>query len=121
MPLTHSSDDRNDDDPNAETTDEESDVQMSDIESQLQKLSSDIAALTKTIAGAGADTADGYRAKVGNLAHDAVEASQNALAGARKDFMALEGDVVTRIRERPFQALGIAVGVGFLLAFAARR
>jgi ElaB/YqjD/DUF883 family membrane-anchored ribosome-binding protein len=104
-----------------ESTDTESDMQMSEIESQLKKLSGDIAALTKTIAGVGADTADTYRAKVGNFAHDAVEASQNVMESARKDFMSLEGDVVTRIRARPLQALGIAVGVGFLLAFATRR
>ncbi len=121
MSLQNSSDDLSSSETKPESTDKEGNIRMSDIERQLQKLSSDIAALTKTIAGAGADTADGYRAKVGALAHDAVEASQNAMASARKDFMSLEGDVVTRIRDRPLQALGIAVGVGFLLAFAARR
>ncbi|MDR3436196.1 DUF883 C-terminal domain-containing protein [Telmatospirillum sp.] len=101
--------------------DEENIMQASDIETQLQKLRSDISGLAKTVAAAGADTAGAYRAKAGNVANDAIEASQSVLEGIRNDFVALEKDVVARVQTRPLQALGLAAGIGFLLALASRR
>jgi ElaB/YqjD/DUF883 family membrane-anchored ribosome-binding protein len=101
--------------------DKENDMQASDIEIQMQKLRSDIAALAKTVAAVGADAAGAYRAKAGNVASDAIEASQGVLDSVRTDFEILEKDVVARIRTRPLQALAIAAGVGFILALASRR
>ncbi|MDR3516371.1 MAG: hypothetical protein P4M00_11170 [Azospirillaceae bacterium] len=99
----------------------EHDMQASDIETEMQKLRSDIAALAKTVAAVGADTAGAYRAKAGEVASDAIEASKGVLECARKDFELLEKDVVTRIRTRPLLALGLAAAVGFLLAHASSR
>jgi ElaB/YqjD/DUF883 family membrane-anchored ribosome-binding protein len=93
----------------------------SDIEAQLQKLKADIADLAKTVAAVSADTAGAYRAKAGNVAGEAIAASHNAIDSVRTEFGVLEKDVVDRIRTRPLQALGLAIGVGFLLAFISRR
>jgi len=96
-------------------------MNTSDIEAQLLKLRSDIAELAKTVAAVGVDTAGAYRAKANNAASDAIEASHNVLDSVRTDFDLLEKDAVARIRARPLQALSLALGVGFLLAFVSRR
>jgi ElaB/YqjD/DUF883 family membrane-anchored ribosome-binding protein len=94
---------------------------QSDIDVQLLKLKSDVASLAKTVAAYGADAAGAYTAKVRQGANDAVEASQTAIDGIRSDFASLESEVVDRVRARPLQAMGVALGIGFLLAIVSRR
>ncbi len=80
-----------------------------------------MAALAKTVASYGAEAAGAYTDKVRQGANEALSASQTALDGIRSDFASLESEVATRVRARPLQAVGIAVGIGFLLAMVSRR
>jgi ElaB/YqjD/DUF883 family membrane-anchored ribosome-binding protein len=116
-------DDNQNKDPELEATppNPETEMPQSDIEVQLQKLRTDMAALAKTVASYGADTAGAYTAKVRQGANEAIEASQTAFDGIRTDFVALESEVANRVRARPLQAVGLAIGIGFLLALVSRR
>lgn len=92
-----------------------------DIEAQLQKLKTEIAELAKSVAAVGTNTADTYRKKAGTVASQSVDASHTVLDRIRTDFGHIEKDVLGQIRARPLQALGLAVGVGVLIAILSRR
>ncbi len=107
-------------------------VEISDIEAQLTKLTEDLSGLSKTIAGLGSQKASdaGARAvamkdeiatQVAALKNTVAERSV-ATAGVAKDrFMTAEGEVEDRIRAHPLAAVGIAAGVGFLMALMAKK
>lgn len=95
-------------------------VHGSDVEAQIERIREDIAALTKTVAAYGAGKADKYTAEAEKAGKDILRASHSALENARAEVAAVEKDVEARVRENPLQALGVAVGLGFLLAIIVR-
>ena len=92
-----------------------------DVEDRIDELRNEIAALTKTLASFGATKVDDYRAGLDRLAADAIATSSKAFEAARSEAISLEEGLETQIRNRPLQAVGIAVGVGFLAALLTRR
>lgn len=93
----------------------------SDMEAQLKQLRADLSALASTVAAAGSEKADGYKARVGEMASNVKDASVTAVQNLREELMALERKVEGGVRERPMQAVGIALATGFALALLARR
>lgn len=92
-----------------------------DIEAQLKQLRDDLATLASTVATAGSDKAEGYKARVGEMASNVKDASATAIHNLREELKGLEGKMEARVRERPVQSLGIAVAAGFALALLCRR
>jgi len=90
----------------------------SDIQAQLKKLREDLSALATTVTTIGTEKATAYGAKI---ASDTIEASQNAVEGVRSDYISFEQAVADRIRARPIQAVGVAAGIGYLIAAMRRR
>jgi ElaB/YqjD/DUF883 family membrane-anchored ribosome-binding protein len=81
----------------------------SDIQAQLKKLREDMGALAATVTSIAKEKAANYGAQV---ASDAIDATE----GLREDYVSFEQAVTDRIRARPLQAIGLAAGIGYLIA-----
>lgn len=92
-----------------------------DLEQQIAELRREISSLAKNISAFGAAKADGYRSDIEDLAADAMSASMNAFNRAKDEALSLEESFEDQVRLRPLQAIGIALGVGFLAALLTRR
>lgn len=97
------------------------DTATTDIEAQLKQLRDDLANLASTVAAAGSDKADGYKARVGEMASNVKDASVTALQNLREELKGLEGKMEAHVRDRPVQSVGIAIAAGFALALLCRR
>ena len=94
---------------------------VEDVEAHLQELRNEVAALTRSLAAFGATKAEDYKAGIDKLTADAVDASSRAFESARAEARALEASLEDQIRSKPLQAVGIAAGIGFLVALMTRR
>jgi ElaB/YqjD/DUF883 family membrane-anchored ribosome-binding protein len=100
---------------------EAGDASVAQLEQQISDLRKEIASLTKNIGNYGSARIDDYKAGFDRLAGDAVQASLNAVSSAKSSALSLEENLEDHVRSRPLQSIGIAVGVGFLVAMLARR
>ncbi|MGE0845805.1 MAG: YqjD family protein [Flavobacteriaceae bacterium] len=96
-------------------------VSASDIEAQIAQIRGDIAELGKVVSAYGTGKAKEMKGRADAASSDIADSSREALASLRSEFEALESDLRARVREKPVQALGIAAGIGFLVALLARR
>jgi ElaB/YqjD/DUF883 family membrane-anchored ribosome-binding protein len=92
-----------------------------DFDAQLKQLRADLAALAASVAAAGSDKADGYKARVGEMASSVKDASATAIQNLREELKGLEGKLETHVRDRPIQSMGVAVATGLALALLCRR
>ncbi|PZU23196.1 MAG: DUF883 domain-containing protein [Shinella sp.] len=92
-----------------------------DLQQQLEQIRKDVAALAETIAALAAGKAEEVKAQAYKAGNDAAEASVHALDAARDQVCAVQSDLEERIRAKPLKALGIAAGLGFVLAVLTRR
>lgn len=92
-----------------------------DVEVQLKQLRDDLAALAASVAAAGSDKAEGYKARATEAASHVKDVSLTAIQNLRDELVSLERKVEGGVRERPIQSLGIALATGFALALLARR
>lgn len=91
------------------------------IEENIERLRGDIAGLAQSITRYGADKTDEYKKRANRAGNDLAKVSQETLDSLSEELAGLEKALSNRVREKPLQALGIAAGVGFLVAFLARR
>ena len=89
-------------------------VDIHDIEDQLARLRDDISGLTQMVAAYGTGTAE----KAGA---DFAKNAETTLAAMRTEYEAIEKNLTGKVKSNPLQALGIAMGVGFLAALLTRR
>ena len=96
---------------------------LSELEMQqrIDDLKSEIASISKTLSALGGQKVEDYRDTVERFASDAMSASLKALDSARTEAMSLEEGFERQVRDYPLRAMGIAAGVGFLLAMLTRR
>lgn len=92
-----------------------------EMAARIAELRSEIASLTKTLSSLGAEKADDYRDAAERITAEAVSASRRAFGAARSEALSLEEGLERRVRENPLKAIGVAAGVGFLLALLTRR
>lgn len=92
-----------------------------EIEKRFEQLRSDIAALTDSVQRMGAGKMHEAQNKAADAGHDLTEAYEGALDNIRGEFHHLEKDVTNTVRANPLQAVGIAAGIGFLLAMLTRK
>lgn len=98
-----------------------SEVHASDVEAQIGQIREDIANLTKTVGAYGTSKAGKVAGQAEQAGLDLAEASHSALENVRDEVKSVEKDLEAQVRNKPLQAVGIAAGVGFLLAFMTRR
>lgn len=92
----------------------ESAANGSEIRTQMENLSRDIAELTRAISDYGS-------AKAGELGAEVADRSTAAYNAARDGVASVERDLEAHIRAKPVQSVAIAAGIGFLAAILTRR
>ncbi|VVT19376.1 conserved hypothetical protein [Roseovarius sp. EC-HK134] len=95
--------------------------EMDHLSQQISTLREDISAISKTLAGLGGTTrdaaVDGARRKVSQLR----DASSEQLHAAQHHAEDMGQQAADAVRNQPAAAVGLAVGVGFLLGFLTGR
>lgn len=91
------------------------------IEEQIRKIREDITGLGSAIAKFGSSKAGQYQAEAEGAVNDAAERSREALDAANRELSRLEKQLAGRIRRNPVSAVGIAAGIGFIVALLMRR
>ncbi|WP_417679690.1 DUF883 family protein [Roseibium sp.] len=86
------------------------------IEQNIERLRGDIAALAQSITQYGAGKTGEVKMRASKAGRDLAKTSQETLDGLSEELSGLEEAISTRVREKPLQSLGIAAGVGFLIA-----
>ncbi|AXS40210.1 DUF883 family protein [Breoghania sp. L-A4] len=96
-------------------------VSADDIERNVERVRGDIAALAQSISKYGAGKGGEYKARAGQAGKDIAKMSQETLDSLTKELAGLEKTMASQVRQKPLQSLGIAAGVGFLIAMLLRR
>ena len=88
------------------------------VEEQLARIKADIGELASTLSSIGT-----RRVRTGADRHvsELTRAGEEAIEDLRRQLRSIERDLSDKVQERPLQTLGIAAGVGFLLALVMRR
>jgi len=96
-------------------------VSARDIEEDIERIRSDIAALAGSLKKYGAGKTDEVKARATAAGQDLTKMSQDALNELSAELQSYERALVSEVRRRPLQSLGIAAGIGFLIAALVRR
>ncbi|MBB4952228.1 ElaB/YqjD/DUF883 family membrane-anchored ribosome-binding protein [Agrobacterium vitis] len=107
--------------PLAKDADKNDYASSADVEKQLEKLSADIAALTKVIASFGTGKLDEAQQQAKSVAEDISQRSSAAATDIKDRLLAAESDLEGQIRRYPLAAVGIAAGFGFIAALLSSR
>ncbi|WP_346898773.1 DUF883 domain-containing protein [uncultured Roseibium sp.] len=86
------------------------------IEQNIERLRGDIAALAQSITRYGAGKTDEVKMRASKTGRDLAKTSQETLDSLSEELSGLEEAISTRVRDKPLQSLGIAAGIGFLIA-----
>lgn len=100
---------------------EKANTSSADVEAQIAQVRDDIATLAKSIASLGATKKSELKMDARRRLDSISAASDDALKSLNRQIGAIEKEISGHVRERPLQTLGIAAGVGFLLAMVLRR
>jgi ElaB/YqjD/DUF883 family membrane-anchored ribosome-binding protein len=92
-----------------------------DIHTKITKLKNEATILGASLAETGGVEAKRVLEKGEELAHEAVVKSREALDYVSSELETLEARLAKRVRDKPVQSLGIAVGAGVLLALLLRK
>lgn len=85
-----------------------------DLEAQINALRQDFSKLIDSLGAAGDAKASAFKEKAQGKA-------KSAYAAAETEARRAEHEISSFVQERPYAALGIAAGIGFLAALLARR
>ncbi|POF28427.1 DUF883 family protein [Roseibium marinum] len=96
-------------------------VSAGEIEQDIERIRADIAALAGSLKKYGAGKTGEYASKASAAGEDLTKMSQDALNTLTRELDNYERALVSGVRRHPLQSLGIAAGVGFLIAALVRR
>jgi ElaB/YqjD/DUF883 family membrane-anchored ribosome-binding protein len=96
-------------------------VSAQDIEESIARIRGDIAELAGALKSYGAGKSSEYRSRASAATDDLSRKSQDALNELTTELQGYEKALTEEIRRRPLQSLGIAAGIGFLIAALVRR
>jgi len=96
-------------------------VSAREIEENIERIRGDIAALAGSLKQYGSDKTDEYKSRATAAGQDLSKLSQDTLNDLTAELQAYERAFVKEVRRHPLQSLGIAAGVGFLIAALVRR
>lgn len=94
---------------------------MEDLEAQLRILREEMARLSAEISRSGERSMDAARRAAADSVEHLRMQGEAAVEGLRSSAKDVEQQFETAVREKPFTALAIAAGLGFLFAMMARR
>lgn len=97
-----------------------SDVEAKDIEAELAQLRKDISSLTHTVSAFGATKAGKIAANAAGKKDELDANGAQLLDDAQEHISNFENEIKEHIRQNPLQAVGIAAGVGFVVAALSR-
>ena len=87
----------------------------------LDKMRAEIVTLSNAVAKVGGKAAGNVRQHAEELTGDVAAAYKAGLGDLGDELTRLESSASRAIRDKPLQAVGIAAGIGFLLALFSRR
>ncbi|SDU32523.1 YqjD family protein [Stappia sp. ES.058] len=96
-------------------------VSAQEIEENIARIRGDIADLASSLKKYGAGKSDEYRSRASAAGDDLTRKSQDALSDLTAELQGYEKALTEEIRRHPLQSLGIAAGIGFLIAALVRR
>lgn len=96
-------------------------VSAAEVKDKLDKLSRDIAELTRVVTAFGSSKVEEASTRATEFGAEVADRSAAAIASAREGVASLEHDLENHIRARPIQAVAIAAGIGFVAALLTRR
>ena len=96
-------------------------VSAREIEENIDRIRGDLASLAGSLKKYGAGKTDEYKTKAAEAGQDLTKLSQDALSDLSAELQNYERAFVAEVRRRPLQSIGIAAGVGFLIAALVRR
>lgn len=88
---------------------------------RLAQLREDLANLAKSVKALGVGASHELKAQAARVADDALTASGEMADSVRSEISTLNDNLTDHVQKNPLQSLGIAVGVGFVLALLTRR
>lgn len=91
------------------------------LEEQLGRIKADISELASTLAAMGSRRLGGARGEADHRMRELTRAGEEAIDDLRRQVRTIERDLSDKVQEKPLQTLGIAAGIGFLLALVLRR
>ncbi|MCW2306618.1 DUF883 family protein [Rhodobium gokarnense] len=92
-----------------------------ELDEQIRQLRTDISELARTMRGMGDAKARDFKRRARGKADEISAGAEDALAAMTDQLEDIERDITRKVRKNPFAALGVAAGVGFLVAMLARR
>lgn len=92
-----------------------------DLEAEIEQLKADIAKLVEQVKTTGGHSYGAARRAAAEGVDHLRAQGEAYYAGLRSNADELEKQVLDTIREKPFTALAVAAGIGFMLALFARR
>lgn len=94
---------------------------VDDIAERAARIRDDLAALGEALAGAGAMQSGVAREAAEHKIDELMQSGEKMVSELADHYARAEKKVTTSVREKPLQALGIAVAAGFLAAILFRR
>lgn len=91
------------------------------IEEQLARIRADVSELASSLAEMGSRRLSDARGEADNRVSELTKAGEEAIEDLRRQLRAIERDLSDKVQEKPLQTLGVAAGIGFLLALVLRR
>lgn len=92
-----------------------------DLGAEIERLKADIAKLTEQLRATGEHSYGAARRAASEGLDQLRAQGEAAYEGLKANAGDLEQDLADTVREKPFTALAIAAGIGFLFALMARR
>lgn len=91
------------------------------IAADIDSLRAELVALTASVAKLGGEAADTMRQHTGEITGDVAAVYKAGISDLSAELGRLENRTARSIQANPLQAVGIAAGIGFLLALITRR
>jgi ElaB/YqjD/DUF883 family membrane-anchored ribosome-binding protein len=98
-----------------------SELTEKEVQAHVGRIREDIAQLADNVSNAGGALVNGAKATANAKADQARQLSQDTIKELQAQLSDIERRVSKQVQDRPLAALGVAAGVGFLLAMLARR
>ncbi|KEC56584.1 DUF883 family protein [Bartonella koehlerae] len=106
---------------NNKTTEHNKTVAEKGLQTQLEKLHTEISGITSTLTNLGANKLNSAKNKAEKLYNSAKENSEDILSQAKDKISDLEHNMNQCVRSNPGKSVLFAAGIGFILAHLLRR
>lgn len=97
------------------------DSSTEDLQSQVEQLKDDIAAIAATLANLGSQTVRDAKRTAKETYRSAFVQGEDVVGDLKNKAQDVEAQLVEAVRARPIASLATALGVGYLLALLNRR